>query len=90
MHANREIQQFRNLVEDFCDKAEKLCLFEGTSDIARNIFIETILESMIDPILKGRKPLMLSESMYRDMRRDMYKTLINRYIDKVGKNTDNE
>jgi hypothetical protein len=90
VHANKEIKQFKTLVETFSEEVEKLVLFRSVGDTVKSICIEQVLESIIDPILKGFKPVGMQDTAYREMRTDLYKSLINRYVDEIGEGTNKE
>jgi hypothetical protein len=89
MHAIKETQQYKELVDNFAEGLDKLCLFRGTGAEVKS-FCYNILDNIVDPILKGTKPAGMTDSMFRDYRVDMFKTLINRYVNKVGADTENE
>lgn len=82
LHAEKEITTYRNLVTNFKKEVEKLTLFENVGETVESICIYYILETVIDPILKGNKPYGMPDDLFREIRREMYKNLMNRYADK--------
>jgi hypothetical protein len=80
VHANNEIKQFKESVDEFANKIDELCMFKGLGDILKSICVHEILESSIDPILKGRKPPYMPDEMFLSLRADLYKRLINKYV----------
>lgn len=82
MHALKEISAYKDILENAREEIEKLCLFQSVGDTLYNIGLFGILESTIEPIIKGNRPLHIPEELFKEMRRDIYKTLMNRYIDK--------
>lgn len=82
LHAEKEITTYRNLVSNFKKEVEKLTLFENVGETVESICIDYILETVIDPILKGNKPYGMPEDLFREIRRELYKNLMNRYTDK--------
>jgi hypothetical protein len=89
MHANKEIKEYRRLIDELKVKINELALFRNVGDSIEAIAVNYILESIIEPILKGNKPYGMEEDFFRKMRANMFKTLINRYIDNIGEGTDN-
>lgn len=85
IHANKEIEAYRQAVKNFIEEIDSLVLFPTIGDLAEEMFIVNILESVVEPLLKGRKPYSISEETFREMRADMFKTLINKYIDNDDK-----
>lgn len=82
IHANKEIDQFRNAAEEFIEKVEGLCLFDGVDSIIRELFINQLLDSIVSPTVRGQRIPGMPEEHYRRFRTDLYKTLIATYIDK--------
>lgn len=82
IHANKEIDQFRNAAEEFIEKVEDLCLFDGIDSIIRELFINQLLDSIVSPAVRGQRIPGMPEEHYRRFRTDLYKTLIATYIDK--------
>lgn len=82
MHADKEIEKYRDLVGNFRKEVEKLTLFKNVGDAVNGICIDYILEMVIEPTLKGNRPYGMPEDLFRDIRREMYKELLNKYVDK--------
>lgn len=80
MHANKEIEKYRELVEIFNTEVSKLVLFKNVGVTVKHICIQNILEEAIDPILKGNIPYGMPEELFRDVRREFYKELMARYV----------
>lgn len=80
MHANKEIEKYRELVETFNTEVSKLVLFKNVGITVKHICIDHILEGAIDPILKGALPFGMPEDLFRDVRRQFYKELMDRYV----------
>ncbi len=81
VHANREIDIFRNATKEYIEKIESLCLFKGTSESVQEMMIKELLEFIVEPTVKGKKIPGMPEDMYKEFRTNMYKTLIDFYID---------
>lgn len=82
----KEIKIYEKLVTEFIDKIRDLALFrKSMDDIMTNqirfIMIDEFLELFIKPIFEGKRPVFTSEEDFELIRRDMYSSLIKRYID---------
>lgn len=82
----KEIKIYENLVTEFIDKIRDLALFRKSMDDImttqiRFIMIDEFLELFIKPIFEGKQPVFTSEEDFELIRRDMYSSLIKRYVD---------
>lgn len=82
----KEIKIYENLVTDFIDKIRDLALFRKSMDDImttqiRFIMIDEFLELFIKPIFEGKQPVFTSKEDFEVIRRDMYSSLIKRYVD---------
>ena len=84
LYGNKELKQFRIIVEDFISKVDELALFQDVSEIAKQMFIQEILEGFMEPVFKGQKPYEVPENMFKKLRAEMFKTLISKYVDNKG------
>lgn len=80
MHADKELEKFRQLVENFRKECSQLVLFKNTGESIKNICLDTILEETIEPILKGNCPYGFPEDLFRSIRKQFYKDLMDRYV----------
>ena len=83
MHANKELETFREATEEYIKKIKGLVLFEGIDAIVEELMIDQLLQSIIAPAVKGRQIPGMPEEHYRLFRTEMYKALIKEYIDKA-------
>lgn len=82
----KEIKIYENLVTEFIDKIRDLALFRKSMDDImttqiRFIMIDEFLELFIKPIFEGKQPVFTSKEDFELIRRDMYSSLIKRYVD---------
>jgi hypothetical protein len=80
VYANKEIKQFKEAVNEFADAIDSLCMFKGLGEVLKGLCVHEVLENGVEPVLKGRKPPYMPDSAFMDMRKDLYKKLISRYI----------
>jgi hypothetical protein len=81
MYAEKEIERYKSLVNNFSQGVEELTLFQNVGDAVESICIDYILSIIIEPTLKGEKPYGMPDDLFREMRREMYKSLIAKYVD---------
>lgn len=78
---NDEIKKFRELVKTFAAEVEKLVLFERVGESIEAMYVGYFLEQFILPLMANRKPFGMSDEAFKDVRRQMYKDLMDRYIE---------
>jgi hypothetical protein len=75
----KEIETFEKAVEEFTAQIEDLEIFGIICDFAKDLFVDSLAEGIIRPVLLGRRIMGMPEEQFQEMRRDMYKMLIDRY-----------
>lgn len=79
---NKEMREFRDIIEDTVAKIENLALFRELGVVIRSIAIDQCLDILTEPIFKGNKPPWMREEDYLAVRQEMYKSIIKKY--KIG------
>lgn len=79
IHAMEELKAFRAIIEEAKSKTSDLVLFKDAVDILENIFIRTILEEITEPVIKGKEIPYMDPTVYKEMRKMMYRDLIQNY-----------
>ncbi|MED1125214.1 hypothetical protein [Bacillus atrophaeus] len=82
LHANKEMETFRKATEQYMKDIEGLVLFEGIGSIVEDLMLDQLLRNIISPAIKGQQIPGMPEEQYRKFRTDMYKALIDTYVDK--------
>lgn len=85
MYANKEMEAFKKATKEYLKSIEDLVLFDGIDNIIEDLMIEQLLNSIIGPVVKGRQIPGLPEEHYRIFRTEMYKVLIEKYVDSQDK-----
>lgn len=78
----KEIEIFEKAVEEFTAQIEDLEIFGSVCDFVKDLFIDSLVEGIIRPVLLGRRIMGMPEEQFQEMRRDLYKMLIDRYCKK--------
>lgn len=78
-HANDELIAFRSIIETAMEQINQLALFDNVSNLLDDICIKTVLEEIVEPIIKGNKNPYMDDDTYKKMRQGMYKALIYKY-----------
>ncbi|PTY92998.1 hypothetical protein [Heyndrickxia sporothermodurans] len=81
LHANKEMESFRKATEEYIGKIRELIVFEGIDSIVEELFLDSLLRSIIAPTIKGQQIPGMPEEDYRTFRTQLYKALINHYVD---------
>lgn len=82
MYGFREIEKFKKATEKYLQEIEELCLFEGASSTVSEILIGYLLETIIEPTLRGKRIPGMDNDDFQRFRGHLYRALINHYIDK--------
>ena len=80
--AVKEIKEIREKTEAFCKFLDQTALMEEGSVLVRQLIIESLLEGFIEPVLTGKKIPGLPQEDFNTVRRDMYRTLIDKYTER--------
>lgn len=81
LHANKEMESFRKATEEYIGKIRELIVFDGIDSIVEELFLDSLLRSIIAPTIKGQQIPGMPEEDYRTFRTQLYKALINHYVD---------
>lgn len=81
VHANKEMDRFRLITEEYIKEVDKLCLFEEGANVIHDLMIEQLLEFIVEPTIKGQKIPGMPDESFKKFRVNMYKALIETYID---------
>ncbi len=85
VHGKEEIAQFKQIVNELRAKLDDMALFEGLGEQMQYILIDMILDTYIEPLFNGHKPLGMSDSSFNVSRAGIYKALINKYVNSKNK-----
>lgn len=83
-HGYEEINLYREYVDEFIDKTNKLAMFrdacnEVLEDQFRFILISQVLDAFIRSIFEGEQPPFIDDDQYSRLRVNMYDALIDKY-----------
>lgn len=81
-HALEEINTFRTLMEQTKKECSNMVLFKDVPRIIDDIFIHMILEQVTEPIVKGNLSPGMDPVFFKELRKDMYRDLIQAYCKK--------
>lgn len=79
VHALEELKAFRRIMEQAKAECADMVLFEDASRMIDEIFIRTILEQITEPVIKGTQIPNMDPTVYKEMRKAMYRELIHKY-----------
>lgn len=79
MHASREIKEFNRLTDEYISFLENSALFGGLGEIVETLLRDQMFRSIIEPALAGNRIMGMPQDKFNALRRDIYKTLIDKY-----------
>ena len=79
MHASREIKEFNRITDDYIKFLESSALFSGLGEIVEALLREQMLHLIIEPTLAGNRIMGMPQDKFNALRRDMFKSLIDKY-----------
>lgn len=84
-HGYKEIQEYERLLNEFIDNVKQLAIFDKVmKDVVENQMIfflkDEILDSFVKMIFEGDQPPFLSTEQYKEIRKNMYNNLANKYL----------
>lgn len=82
MHANKEIDMFREATKRYINEIKDLVLFPGIDSIIDELMLDQLLDHTVSPVVKGQKLPGMTDEEYREFRTHVFKALIERYVDK--------
>lgn len=82
VHAQKELIAFREIMEKAKKDCSELVLFKDAANIIDSIFIKTILEDVTEPVIKGKQIPGMNPTVFKEMRKYMYRDLIQAYCKK--------
>ena len=85
-----EMKQYERLVNKFIADVRELAAFHKIMDDVmttqfRFFLIDEFLDSLVKPVFEGNRMPFLSEESFANMRKDMYSSLLSRYVDNEPK-----
>lgn len=79
VHAQKELIAFREIMNKAKKDCSELVLFKDAANVIDKIFIQTILEGITEPVIKGKQIPNMDPTVFKEMRKDMYRDLIQEY-----------
>lgn len=79
INAQKEIDIYRSAIKEAQNQIKDLALFHNMSNMMEEIFIKTILESTIEPLIKGNMPPLVDVDSFKEARKELFKELIAKY-----------
>lgn len=80
LNARREMELFEKATWEYIEKIKDLVAFSGVPGIVEDIMIHEILKKIISPLIEGKFIHGIPEDYYRNMRANMYNSLIEKYV----------
>lgn len=80
IHGNEEIEILKEALNSFSTTVESLVLSNDFSKEVINVHNDYI-DNYLFPILKGHKPMSVEEDSFNDARKEIFNSLISKYID---------
>ncbi len=81
VHANKEIQKFKKITEEYLQEVDNLCLFREITPLLQEYLIVYMTEMNVEPMIKGKEVPGLDDNLYNKFRKEMYRALIREYIE---------
>jgi len=79
VNAQKEIDIYRNAIMKAKDDIKDLALFHKVSDLLDQIFIKSILEDTVEPLVKGNMPPLADADDFKEARKELFRELISKY-----------
>lgn len=77
----KEIDEYKKLSNDFLTFIEESALFNGLTDEMKYYF-NIYLDIVIMPLFKGDNNMNITDSTFKELRLELFKSLIKKYKDK--------
>ena len=84
LHASREMKELRERTEEYVKFLDSTALFPESGTIVQQLVIGQFLEGIVAPTLAGNRLPGLPQASFDSLRRDMFKALIEKYVDNAG------
>jgi len=85
LHAAREVKEFREKTEAYIAYLRSTAIFPLSGTLIEEILIIQLLEKTVEPVLANQRIMGLPQETFNNLRRDMFKALITKYVDNAGK-----
>lgn len=79
VNAQKEIDIYRSAIKEAQNQIKDLALFPKMADMLEEVFIKTILEDTIEPLVKGNMPPFTDPDSFKKARKELFKDLIAKY-----------
>lgn len=79
INAQKEIDIYKNAIMKAQDDIKDLALFHTISDMLEQVFIKSILEETIEPLIKGNMPPLVDADAFKEARKELFRELISKY-----------
>lgn len=80
-HGLQEIEEFKKLTEAYLESINQLALYGPVSNVAKALFLESFHTETVVPIMKGQRPIGMSQEQFKQMKLDFYRLLLSKYED---------
>jgi hypothetical protein len=85
LHANREMKEIRERTQELVKFLNSSALFPELGALVDQLLIRRFLEGIVEPTLAGNRLMGLPQEAFNSLRCNMYKALIEKYVDNAGK-----
>lgn len=79
VNAQKEIDIYKSAIKEAQKQIKDLALFGNMSNMLEEVFLKTILEDTIEPLIKGNKPPFVDAEAFKEARKELFKELIIKY-----------